>query len=83
MGEGHGDARMHTEIRKLYLAVGEEVVHTRHPEWGTGRVIEEMNSVLPGGASMIRVEFRNAGMKTFNNNIESHHCCIHAGLRRY
>ena len=71
------------ETRKLYLAVGEEVVHTAHPEWGIGRVIEEMNSVVPGGASLIRVEFANAGVRTFNNCIESVHCCIYAGLRRY
>ncbi len=74
---------IHTEIRKLYLAVGEEVVHTRHPEWGVGTVVEEMNSVVPGGASMIRVEFKNAGVRTFNNNIDSVFCCIHAGLVRY
>ncbi len=70
------------EIRKLYLGVGEDVVHLRHPEWGKGTVIEEMNSNVPGGISMIKVEFENAGSKTFDNNIESLTCCYHAGVRR-
>lgn len=74
---------MHSEIRKLYLAVGEEVVHLRHPEWGVGTVVEEMNSTVPGGASMVRVDFAGAGVKTFNNNMDSLYCCYHAGIRRY
>jgi hypothetical protein len=74
---------MWKEIRRLYLSLGEEVVHLRHPEWGIGRVIEERNSTLPGGLSMVRVEFGNVGLKTFNNNIDSLYCCYHAGVRRH
>ncbi len=70
------------ETRRLYLGVGEEVVHLRHPEWGVGKVVEEMNSMLPGGFSMVRIEFRNGGQKTFDNNIDSLWCCYHAGVRR-
>lgn len=73
---------MHSEIRKLYLSVGEEVIHLRHPEWGIGKVIQEMNSTIPGGISMIRIEFRHVGERTFDNNLESLCCCYHAGVRR-
>lgn len=70
------------EIRKLYLSVGEVVIHLRHPEWGQGKVVEEMNSTIPGGMSMVRIEFRYAGKRTFDNNLESLFCCYHAGVRR-
>ncbi len=72
---------MRSEIRKLFLSVGEVVVHLRHPEWGTGLVVEEVNSTIPGGMSMVRIDFRNAGQKTFDNNMESLWCCYHAGVR--
>lgn len=74
---------MRREIRRLYLSLGEEVVHLRHPEWGIGKVIEEKNSTVPGGLSMVRIEFGNVGLKTFNNNIDSLYCCYHAGVRRH
>ena len=73
---------MYKEIRKLYLSVGEKVVHLRHPEWGVGRVVEEMNSTIAGGFSMVRIDFNNCGEKTFDNNMESLCCCYHAGVRR-
>ncbi|MBI5587338.1 MAG: DUF3553 domain-containing protein [Deltaproteobacteria bacterium] len=73
---------MYKEIRKLYLSVGEQVVHLERPQWGVGKVVEEMNSIIPGGISMVRIEFRNAGLKTFDNNMESLYCCYHAGVRR-
>ena len=73
---------MRSEARKLYLSVGDEVVHLRHPEWGAGRVVEEMNSTVPGGISMVKIKFKNAGQKTFDNNIMSLCCCYHAGIRR-
>jgi hypothetical protein len=74
---------MYKEIRKLYLSVGERVVHLRHPEWGVGKVVEEMNSNIPGGISMVRIDFHNAGQRTFDNNMESLYCCYHAGVRRF
>lgn len=75
-------AAMREETRELYLSVGEAAVHTGHPERGRGRVVEEMNSVVPGGMSFIRIDFRCAGMRTFDNNLESLQCCYHAGVRR-
>ncbi len=78
----HEEGAVFREIRKLYLSAGEDVVHLRHPEWGVGKVVEEMNSTIPGGASMIRIEFRHGGNKTFDNNLESLCCCYHAGVRR-
>ncbi|MCK5237599.1 MAG: DUF3553 domain-containing protein [Deltaproteobacteria bacterium] len=69
--------------RRLYLSVGEEVIHTSYPEWGVGHVIEEMNSMVPGGISLVRIEFSHAGEKTFNNDIDSDLCCYFAGIRRH
>lgn len=74
--------KIRSEIRKLYLSVGETVVHLRHPEWGQGLVVEEMNSNIPGGISFIRIEFKRAGTRTFDNNLESLWCCYHAGVRK-
>ncbi len=71
------------ELRRLYLSLGEEVFHLYHPERGVGTVTEEINSILAGGLSMVRVEFINVGLKTFNNNIDSLYCCYHAGIRRH
>ena len=71
------------EVRRLYLSVGEQVVHLEHPEWGTGLVVEEINSTVPGGMSMVRIEFKYAGTKTFNNDIDSLYCCYYAGIRRF
>jgi len=71
------------EARRLYLTVGEEVIHLAHPEWGVGTVIEELNSTVAGGSSLVRVKFANLEVKTFNNDIDSLHCCYHAGVRRH
>jgi len=71
------------ETRRLYFALGDEVFHLCHPEWGMGTVVEEMNSNVSGGLSMIRVKFQNSDEKSFNNDIDSLHFCYHAGLRRY
>jgi len=76
------EVMMKTESRRLYLSVGEKVVHLRHPEWGVGEVVEEVNSTVPGGLSLVKIEFLHAGSKTFNNNIDSLYCCYHAGVRR-
>ncbi|MFQ5586004.1 MAG: DUF3553 domain-containing protein [Thermodesulfobacteriota bacterium] len=71
------------ETRRLYLAVGNTVIHKQRPEWGVGRVIEEMNSTLPGGLSMIRIEFEDGVLRAFNNDVDSEHFCYHAGIRKH
>lgn len=71
------------EIRRLYLSLGDQVMHKFHPEWGHGEVIESMDSEVPGGLSMVRVSFRDGDLRTFNNNIDSVFCCYYAGLRRF
>lgn len=73
---------MYKEARRLYLSIGEEVVHLRHPEWGVGKVVEELNSTVPGGISMIKIAFRHVGEKTFHNDVNSLYCCYHAGVRK-
>ena len=73
---------MHSKTRKLFLSLGTEVIHLRHPEWGIGTVVEEKNSNVRGGISFVKINFARAGDKTFDNNVESIYCCYHAGIRK-
>ena len=70
------------ETRFLYLKVGDWVVHHRYPEWGSGLVVEEKNSVVQGGSSYVKIIFRDGEMRIFDNNFKNATCCYHAGLRR-
>jgi len=71
------------EKRRLYLSLGEEVIHLRYPQWGAGTVTEESNSTVAGGLSMVKIKFSTVEEKTFNNNIDSLYCCYHGGVRKY
>lgn len=71
------------ERRRLYLKVGDRVFHSFHPQWGIGKVVEEMNSLIPGGISMVKIEFADGIMRVFNNDIDSEYCCYYAGVRRF
>ena len=70
------------ERRCLYLKVGDWVVHRRYPEWGSGRVVEEQNSSVVGGLSLVKVTFLDGQTRVFDNNFKNATCCYHAGLRR-
>ncbi len=70
------------EKRLLYLKVGDWVVHRKYPEWGSGRVVEEQNSCVVGGMSLVKVAFYDGQTRVFDNNFRSATCCYHAGLRR-
>jgi hypothetical protein len=70
------------ERRCLYLKVGDWVVHRKYPEWGSGRVVEEQNSSVVGGLSLIKVTFLDGQTRVFDNNFKNVTCCYHAGLRR-
>jgi hypothetical protein len=70
------------ETRFLYLKVGDRVEHHRYPEWGSGIVLEEKNSVVQGGSSYVKIMFRDGQMRIFDNNFKNSTCCYHAGLRR-
>ena len=70
------------ERRSLYLKVGDWVVHRKYPEWGTGLVIEERNSLVQGGSSYVKITFGDGETRIFDNNFKNATCCYHAGLRR-
>lgn len=68
---------------RLYLRVGDFVVHPRYEEWGAGKVVEEMTSVIEGGTCLVRVNFEDGQQRTFDNNLDSPSCCYFFGIRRH
>ncbi len=72
---------MHDRPR-LYLRLGDKVIHLRYGEWGEGAVVEEMTSVLVGGTCLVRILFEDGQQRTFNNDLDSDICCYYFGIRR-
>ena len=68
---------------RLYLRLGDKVVHMNYGEWGGGVVVEEMTSVLIGGTCLVRILFEDGQQRTFNNDLDSEICCYYFGIRRY
>jgi len=68
--------------KRPYLRIGEHVKHEAHPEWGDGVVVEILDSAIPGGVSMVKIEFTLAGQKFFFNDLSLPQCCYHAGVKR-
>ncbi len=68
--------------KRLYLRLGDRVVHVRHEEWGEGAVVEERTSVVPGGTCLVRLLFEDGQQRTFNNDLDHEQCCYFLGLRR-
>lgn len=73
---------MMEENRRLYLQIGDRVIHLRFPEWGSGVVVEERNSQIAGGASYVRITFGDGHTRAFDNNFANPCCCYHSGIRR-
>lgn len=69
--------------QSLFLRIGDEVVHHNFPQWGVGVVIEERTSTLSGGASIVRISFRDGQERCFMNDLNNYNCCYYAGVRRY
>ena len=46
-----------TKDKRLYLRLGDRVLHLFHEEWGEGSVVEERTSVVPGGTCLVRMLF--------------------------
>ena len=67
---------------RLYLRLGDRVLHLEHEEWGEGAVVEEMTSVLEGGTCLVRVMFADGRQRTFHNDLESEMCCYFFGVRK-
>lgn len=68
--------------QRLYLRVGDRVIHLNYQEWGEGVVVEEMTSVLIGGTCLIRIQFADGQQRTFNNDLDNELCCYYFGVRR-
>lgn len=69
--------------KRLYLRLGDKVVHREHQEWGDGAVVEEMTSSIPGGTCLVRILFEDGQQRTFNNDMENELCCYYFGVRKY
>ncbi|HVO25337.1 MAG TPA: DUF3553 domain-containing protein [Candidatus Margulisiibacteriota bacterium] len=68
--------------KRIYLRLGDKVTHRSYEEWGTGVVVEEMTSSVPGGTCLVRIKFDDGRQRTFNNDIENELCCYFFGVRR-
>ena len=68
--------------KRIYLRLGDKVIHRSHEEWGEGAVVEEMTSSVPGGTCLVRIMFDDGRQRTFNNDLENELCCYFFGVRR-
>ena len=68
--------------KRLYLRLGEKVVHRSYKQWGEGVVVEEMTSSLPGGTCLVRILFNDGQQRTFNNDMDNELCCYYFGVRK-
>jgi hypothetical protein len=68
--------------KRIYLRLGDKVVHRSYEEWGEGSVVEEMTSSVPGGTCLVRIMFEDGRQRTFNNDMDNDLCCYFFGVRR-
>ena len=71
------------EKQRLYLRLGDQVVHLNYGQWGGGVVVEEMTSIVVGGTCLVRILFEDGQQRTFNNDLDSDMCCYYFGVRRH
>lgn len=71
-----------TKDKRLYLRLGDRVLHLFHEEWGEGSVVEVMTSVVPGGTCLVRILFEDGQQRTFSNDLDNEQCCYFFGIRR-
>ncbi len=67
---------------RLFLRVGDRVVHLAHAKWGEGVVVEEMTSSLNGGTCLVRIDFADGKQRTFHNDLDHELCCYYFGIRK-
>ncbi len=67
--------------QRLYLRIGDRVTHLRNYTWGTGEVVEEKHSTLPGGFCLVRIMFEDGAERSFINDLDHEFCCYYAGIR--
>ena len=70
------------EKQRLYLRLGDQVVHLNYGQWGGGVVVEEMTSIVVGGTCLVRILFEDGQQRTFNNDMDSELCCCYMGMRK-
>ncbi len=68
-------------LRRLYLKLGDRVIHQRYPRWGNGEVVEERTAVTDGGMCFVRVMFTDGQERSFINNLDDLNCCYYTGIR--
>lgn len=68
--------------KRLYLRLGDKVLHRDCGQWGHGVVVEEMTSRVPGGTCLVRIDFQDGRQRTFNNDLDNETCCYYFGLRK-
>jgi hypothetical protein len=66
---------------RLYLKLGDVVMHRHYKAWGNGEVVEEKHSTLPGGLCLVRVLFEDGIERAFINDLNNECCCYYAGVR--
>ena len=68
--------------KRIYLRLGDKVVHRGYQQWGEGVVVEEMTSSLPGGTCLVRILFEDGRQRTFSNDMDNELCCYYFGVRK-
>ena len=69
--------------QRLFLKIGDWVVHRHYPRWGVGVVVEARTSNLSGGICLVRISFRDGVERCFMNNMDNYNCCYYAGIRLF
>ena len=68
-------------MQRLYLRLGDKVIHSHYSVWGAGEVVEEKHSALSGGFCMVRILFDDGKERSFINDLDHQHCCYYFGIR--
>jgi len=68
-------------MQRLFLKLGDQVIHLRYPQWGIGVVTEQRSSTMAGGFCFVRVVFRDGVERSFINDLDNYNCCYYAGIR--
>lgn len=76
------EIRVLDERKRLFLRLGDRVIHAEYEEWGLGAVVEVMTSIVPGGTCIARVLFEDGQQRTFINDMDSELCCCYRGVRK-
>jgi hypothetical protein len=68
--------------KRLFLRLGDRVLHLRYEHWGQGIVVEELTSTLEGGTALVRIDFEDGQRRTFHNDLDHELCCYYFGIRK-